>query len=42
MLIMNGNNIIFFDKFWYFELNIPKGIKKFIRNKNVITNSYRM
>ena len=37
---MNGNNIIYFDSFGleYF----PKEIKKFIGNKNIITNIYRI
>ena len=36
---MNGNNIIYFDSFGV--ENIPKEIKKFIRNKNIITNICR-
>ena len=35
---MNGNNIIYFDSFGVEY--IPKQIKKFIGNKNVITNIY--
>ena len=39
-LQVNGNNVIYFDSF---EVeHIPKGIKKFIRNKNIITNIYRI
>ena len=36
---MNGNNIIYFDSFRV--ENIPEEIKKFIENKNIITNIYR-
>ena len=36
---MNGNNIIF-DSFGV--ENIPKEIKRFIGNKNIITNIYRI
>ena len=37
---VNGNNIIYFDSL---EVeHIPKEIKKFIENKNVITNIYRI
>ena len=35
---MNGNNIIYFDSFGV--EHIPKKIKKFIGNKNIITNIY--
>ena len=35
---MNSNNIICFDTFGV--EHIPKKIKKFIRNKNIITNIY--
>ena len=35
---MNGNNIIYFDSFGV--EHIPKEIKKFIGNKNIITNIY--
>ena len=37
---MNGNNIIYFDSFGV--EHISKEIKKFIRNKNFITNIYRI
>ena len=37
---MNGNNIIYFDSFG--AEHIPKEIEKFIGNKNIITNVYRM
>ena len=37
---MNGNNVIFFDSFGL--EHIPKEIKKFIGNKNIITNIYRI
>ena len=37
---MNSNNITYFDSFG-FEY-IPKEIKKFIGNKNIITNIYRI
>ena len=37
---MNGNNIIYFDSFGV--EHIPKEIKKFIGNKNIITNIYRI
>ena len=36
---MNGN-IIYFDSFGVED--IPKEIKKFIRNQNIMTNIYRM
>ena len=39
-LYMNGNNIIYFDSFGV--EHILKKIKKFIRNKNIITNVYRI
>ena len=37
---MNGNNIIFFDSFE--GEHIPNKIKKFIGDKNIITNIYRI
>ena len=39
-LYLNGNNIIYFDSFGV--EHIPKEIKKFIRNKNIARNIYRM
>ena len=39
-LYVNGNNIIYFESFRV--EHIPKEIKKFIRNKNIITNIYRI
>ena len=36
----NGNNIIYFERIGL--ENIPKEIKKFIGNKNIITNIYRI
>ena len=39
-LYVKGNNIIYFDSFGV--EHIPKEIKKFIENKNVITNIYRI
>ena len=36
----NGNNIKYFDSFGVEY--IPKEIKKFVGNKNIITNIYRM
>ena len=36
----NGNNIIYFDSFGVER--IPKEIKEFIGNKNIITNIYRI
>ena len=39
-LYVNGNNIIYFDSFGV--EHIPKEIKKFIGNKNMITNTYRI
>ena len=39
-LYANLNNIIYFDSFGV--KHIPKGIKKFIGNKNIITNIYRI
>ena len=37
---MNGNSIIFFDSFE--GEHIPNKIKKFIGDKNIITNVYRI
>ena len=37
---MNANDIIYFDSFGV--EHIPKEIKKFIGNKNIITNIYRI
>ena len=37
---MNDNNVIYFDSFGV--EHIPKGIKKSIRNKNIITDIYRI
>ena len=37
---MNGNNIIYYDSFGV--EHILKEIKKFIGNKNIITNIYRI
>ena len=39
-LYVNGNNIIYFDSFGV--EHIPKEIKKFIRNKNIARNIYRI
>ena len=39
-LYVNDNNVIYFDSFGV--EHIPKGIKKFIENENIITNIYRM
>ena len=39
-LCVNGNNIIYFDSFGV--EHIPKETKKFIGNKNIITNIYRI
>ena len=39
MLVNDSNISIYFDSFGV--ENIPKGIKKFIGNKNIITNVYR-
>ena len=39
-LYVNGNNIIYFDSFGV--EHIPKEIKKFIGNKNIITYIYRI
>ena len=40
ILYVNDNNVIYFDSF---EVeHIPKEIKKFIGNKNIITNNYRL
>ena len=38
-LYVNANNIIYFDSFRV--EHIPKEIKKFTGNKNIITNTYR-
>ena len=37
---MNGNNKTYFDSIGVED--IPKEIKKFVGNKNIITNSYRI
>ena len=37
---MNANNVVYFDSFRV--LPIPKKIKKFSGNKNIITNIYRI
>ena len=37
---MNGNNIVYFDGFGI--EHIPKDIKRFITNKNLIANIYRI
>ena len=39
-LYVNANNIVYFDSFRV--EHIPKEIKKFIGNKNIITNIYRI
>ena len=39
-LYVNGDNMIYFDSFGV--EHIPKEVKKFIRNKNIITNIYRI
>ena len=39
-LYVNGNNIIYFDSLGV--EHVPKEIKKFIGNKNIITNIYRI
>ena len=39
-LYVNANNIIHFDIFGV--EHIPKQIKKFIENKNIMTNIYRI
>ena len=38
-LYVNGNNILYFDSFGV--EHIPKEIKKFIGNKNIIINIYK-
>ena len=37
---MNANNIVYFNSFGVDH--IPKEIQKFMRNKNIITNIYRI
>ena len=37
---VNGNNVTYFDSFGVDY--IPKGIKKFLGNKNITTNTYRI
>ena len=39
-LYMNGDSVTYFDSFRV--EHIPKEIKKFVRNKNIMTNSYRI
>ena len=36
----SNNNITYFDSFWI--EHVPKGIKKIIGNKNIITNIFRI
>ena len=38
-MYVNAKNVIYFDSFGV--EHIPKEIRKFIRNKNIITNIYR-
>ena len=38
--VFNDNNVTYFDSFGLDH--IPKEIKKFIGNKNIITNTYRV
>ena len=40
VLYVNGDNVTYFDNFGF--QYIPKEIKKFISNKNIITNIYRI
>ena len=40
ILYVNDNNVIYFDSFGV--EHITKEIKKFIGNKNIITNNYRL
>ena len=40
VLYVNAKNITYFDSFGV--EHIPKEIKKFINNKNIITNTFRM
>ena len=37
-MYVNDNNLTYFDSFWV--EHIPKEIKKFVENKNIITNIY--
>ena len=39
-LYVNAKNVTYFDSFWV--EHIPKEIRKFIGNKNVITNIYKI
>ena len=39
-MYVNGNNIIYFDSVGV--EHIPREVKKIIRNKNIITNIYRI
>ena len=39
-MYVNDNNLTYFDSFWV--EHIPKEIKKFVENKNIITNIYRI
>ena len=39
-MYLNGNNVIYFNSFGV--EHIPKTIKKFIGNKNMITNIYKI
>ena len=40
VLYMNGDNVTYFDSFGV--ENAPKEIKKFIENRNITTDIYRM
>ena len=42
VLYVNDNNVTYFDSFGVEKKLIPKEIKKFIRNKNTVTNLYRI
>ena len=39
-MYVNGNNMIHFEQFW--RKHIPKEIKKFIGNKSIVINIYRI
>ena len=39
-MYVNGENVTYFDSFGV--VHIPKEIKRFINNKNIVTNIYRI
>ena len=40
LYVQNNNSVTYFDSFWI--EHIPKEIKEFVKNKNIITNIFRI